>query len=200
MEEWIQVKSNDFQFAYISYLYYLVYLFANKFFLMNTMLPTVKLLLLLGLFATIHTYLLLLEVVWPKHNLSFASGWPLRPFFFSKTTMFWFKSSPRQYIIQPLYSKMATATSVVAISIILLIFPISIIGFDQDGGWSPWSKIETPCQISPIDTSPVLCNGGVRIRYRSCTMPVPQVIFTKNNPWKHTNSWICVISRNFLHV
>ena len=74
---------------------------------------------------------------------------------------------------------MATATSVVAISIILLIFPISIIGFDQDGGWSPWSKIETPCQISPIDTSPVLCNGGVRIRYRSCTMPVPQVIFTK---------------------
>ena len=176
MDEWVQVKSYDFQFANNFFWWILCYLLWNNSFC------------LVWSPLYIPTCLLVLEV-WPKHNLSFASG---RPFFFSKTTMFWLKSSPRQYIIQPLYSKMADATSVVAISIILLIFPISIIGFDQDGGWSPWSKIETPCQISPIDTSPVLCNGGVRIRYRSCTMPVPQVIFTNTKiswNWFHVKNW-----------
>ena len=47
-------------------------------------------------------------------------------------------------------------------------------GFSQNGGWSPWSKLQTPCQISEENTNLVECGGGVRIRYRSCTMPVPQ--------------------------
>ena len=62
-----------------------------------------------------------------------------------------------------------------AFFIALFLFPISIYSFDQDGGWSPWSKLETPCQKSSEDNTLVVCNGGVRIRYRSCTMPVPQV-------------------------
>ena len=45
---------------------------------------------------------------------------------------------------------------------------------DLDGGWSPWSKLQTPCTKSPEDSTLVHCEGGVRIRYRSCTMPVPQ--------------------------
>ena len=65
------------------------------------------------------------------------------------------------------------ATLIVLISI----FPYLIFAFDLDGGWSPWGKLETPCVkgFGSISSVLVKCNGGVRIRYRSCTMPVPQV-------------------------
>ena len=35
-----------------------------------------------------------------------------------------------------------------------------------DGNWSPWSRIDTPCNAS--------CGGGVRVKTRSCTNPRPQ--------------------------
>ena len=54
----------------------------------------------------------------------------------------------------------------------LLISRIS--AFTQDGGWSGWSKLQTPCIKSSTNQTLVSCGGGVRIRYRSCTMPVPQ--------------------------
>ena len=72
------------------------------------------------------------------------------------------------------------ATLIVLISI----FPYLIFAFDLDGGWSPWGKLETPCVkgyppskngFGSISSVLAKCNGGVRIRYRSCTMPVPQV-------------------------
>ena len=51
---------------------------------------------------------------------------------------------------------------------------IKILAFSQDGGWSAWSKIQTPCIKSETNQTVTLCGGGVRIRYRSCTLPVPQ--------------------------
>ena len=48
------------------------------------------------------------------------------------------------------------------------------LGFSQNGGWSPWSKLQTPCQINKDTEDLVECGGGVRVRYRSCSMPVPQ--------------------------
>ena len=47
-------------------------------------------------------------------------------------------------------------------------------GFSQNGGWSPWSKLQTPCQINKDTEDLVECGGGVRVRYRSCSMPIPQ--------------------------
>ena len=43
-----------------------------------------------------------------------------------------------------------------------------------DGGWSPWSKIVTPCHVKANENVRVDCGGGVRKRFRSCTHPVPQ--------------------------
>ena len=63
------------------------------------------------------------------------------------------------------------ATLIVLISL----FPYLIFTFDLDGGWSPWGKLETPCVKNAISSELAKCNGGVRIRYRSCSMPVPQV-------------------------
>ncbi len=42
-----------------------------------------------------------------------------------------------------------------------------------DGEWSPWSRIQTPC-IDKASGVEVVCGGGVRKRYRSCTNPMPQ--------------------------
>ena len=48
------------------------------------------------------------------------------------------------------------------------------------GGWSPWTNLETDCvRINEtsgeiLDPS-VKCGGGVTLRTRSCTNPVPQV-------------------------
>ena len=54
-------------------------------------------------------------------------------------------------------------------------------GFSQNGGWSPWSKLQTPCQISEENTNLVECGGGVRIRHRSCSNPVAQGPLGKNH-------------------
>ena len=58
--------------------------------------------------------------------------------------------------------------------LLLLLIPTGLLAFTQDGGWSAWSKLQTPCIKSPLNQSLVSCGGGVRIRYRSCTLPVPQ--------------------------
>lgn len=47
-------------------------------------------------------------------------------------------------------------------------------GIKIDGSWSPWSKIETICHEPGSPTTIVHCGGGVKARYRSCTMPTPQ--------------------------
>ncbi len=57
---------------------------------------------------------------------------------------------------------------------VLLLRITAILAFSQDGSWSPWSKLETPCQHSENNSALIACGGGVRIRYRSCTNPVPQ--------------------------
>ena len=47
-----------------------------------------------------------------------------------------------------------------------------------DGNWSPWSKLETPCQRLNITTGiweKAPCGGGLKKRFRSCTNPSPQV-------------------------
>ena len=36
-----------------------------------------------------------------------------------------------------------------------------------NGGWSPWSNVATPCNVT--------CGGGKMLRRRSCTNPTPQV-------------------------
>ena len=58
-------------------------------------------------------------------------------------------------------------------SYLLLLTYFVAFSYCQDGNWSPWSKLQTPCQKSQEDDSLVHCGGGVRIRYRSCTNPVP---------------------------
>jgi hypothetical protein len=75
--------------------------------------------------------------------------------------------------------------------------------FTQDGGWSPWSKLETPCQKSSNDTTLQDCGGGVRIRYRSCTMPVPQGIDSKpcggeESKYESCNLHRCMLPEGFL--
>ena len=67
-----------------------------------------------------------------------------------------------------------TIDNVFSISSILLI-SVLILGpelvdsqvlINVDGGWSPWSTVNTPCNAS--------CGGGVMIKMRSCTNPRPQ--------------------------
>ena len=46
---------------------------------------------------------------------------------------------------------------------------------DINGGWSPWSRVGTPCSKK--------CGGGKMSRKRSCTNPVPQVLKFKSIPF-----------------
>jgi hypothetical protein len=42
-----------------------------------------------------------------------------------------------------------------------------------DGSWSPWSTLDTPC-VNVATGRLATCGGGVQMRYRSCSEPMPR--------------------------
>ncbi|TRY77046.1 hypothetical protein TCAL_03852 [Tigriopus californicus] len=81
-------------------------------------------------------------------------------------------------------------------------------GTKVDGAWSPWSRFLTPCVKANDPSVIVICGGGVRQRYRSCSKPSPQMggapcvpepVTGKNDTDMHPcNTHACQLPGDFL--
>lgn len=95
---------------------------------------------------------------------------------------------------------------VVITTLVLCISPSG--GIKVDGAWSPWSRFQTPCVKANDPSVLVVCGGGVRQRYRSCSKPAPQMggapcvpepVTGKNDTDMHPcNTHACQLPGDFL--
>ena len=83
-------------------------------------------------------------------------------------------------------------------ALLVALFALFSIGkcIDINGGWSPWTSLETDCvkineTSGEIINPKVECGGGVKLRTRSCTNPKPQGTNPKSCVGRSTQSFPC---------
>lgn len=84
------------------------------------------------------------------------------------------------YSQKPSGPRLKMTSKALALWLALYSFKSCAVSVTIHGGWSPWSKLETDCvkldeTTGAVVETNVLCGGGVKIKTRSCTNPVPQV-------------------------